>query len=87
MNVFSSLVRFPFYPVSIEIFEDAVEVLGCLGESIPLFGVVFQEIFVLVLGCVLTRQQGFERGGGGLETLRRVLRYSLRYSIKDLYRS
>ena len=53
VDVFSSFVGFAFDPVTVEVFEDPVEVFGCLGESVPLFGIVFQEIFVLVSLCFL----------------------------------
>jgi hypothetical protein len=53
MDVFPTFVRFAFDPVSIEVFENAVEVFCGLGESVPLFRVVFQELFILVLGCFL----------------------------------
>jgi hypothetical protein len=55
MNMFSSLIRLALDPMSIEVFEDAVEVLGSLGEPVPLLGIVFQQIFVLVLCGVLER--------------------------------
>ena len=70
VDVFSALIGFAFDPVAIEIFEDSVEVFGCLGESVPLFGVVFQEIFVLVVLCFLHQRlehvlggHAWERGG------------------------
>ena len=53
VDVFSSFVGFAFDPVAIEVFEDSVEVFCCLGESVPLFGIVFQEVFVLVVCCFL----------------------------------
>jgi hypothetical protein len=62
MNMFSSLIRLPLDPMSIEIFEDAVEVLGSLGEPVPLLGIVFQEIFVLVLCGVLERVNPSPKG-------------------------
>jgi len=72
MNMFTTFVRLPLNPMPIEIFEDAIEVLCCLGESVPLFGIVFQEIFVLELLGVLqptSAQNGRGRrgnsGGGG----------------------
>jgi len=91
MNMFTTLIRLPLNPMSIEIFEDAIEVLCCLGESIPLFGIVFQEIFVLELLGVLqptSAQNGRGRrahsGRGGGAAFRRPLRYSLRYIIRYL---
>lgn len=37
VDVFSAFVGFAFDPVAVEVFEDSVEVFGCLGESVPLF--------------------------------------------------
>jgi hypothetical protein len=42
VDVFATFICFAFDPVSVEVFEDAVEVFCGLGESIPLFGIVFQ---------------------------------------------
>jgi len=88
MNVFTTLIRLPLNPMSIEIFEDAIEVFCCLGESVPLFGIVFQEVFVLellgVLQPTLAPNEGGEGGIWGEFAFRRPLRYSLRYIIRYL---
>ena len=57
MNVFATFVRLAFNPVSVEIFEDPVEVFGGLGESVPLFRVVFQQLLVLIFLFFLTVSQ------------------------------
>lgn len=52
--MFTTFVRFAFDPVSVEVFENAVEVFGGLGESVPLLGVVFQEFLILIFLCFLS---------------------------------
>jgi len=84
MNMFTTFVRLPLNPMPIEIFEDAIEVLCCLGESVPLFGIVFQEVFVLELLGVLQPTLTPNEGGEGEFAFRRPLRYSLRYIIRYL---
>lgn len=55
--MFATFVRLAFDPVSVEIFEDTVEVFGGLGESIPLFRIVFQQLLILIFLCVLIVSQ------------------------------
>jgi hypothetical protein len=49
MDMFTTFVGFAFDPVSIEVFEDSIEVFCCLCETIPLFGIIFQQVFILIV--------------------------------------
>jgi hypothetical protein len=49
MDMFPALIGLAFYPVSVEVLKDSVEVFGGLGKSVPLLGIVFEKILVLIL--------------------------------------
>jgi len=53
VDVFAPLICLALDPVSVEVFEDTVEIFGGLGESVPLLRVVFQELLILIFLCIL----------------------------------
>ena len=47
IDALPALVAFPLNPVSIEVREQSIDVVGASGVPVPLLGVVFEESLVL----------------------------------------